>query len=267
TDDTQMAIGVAETLADRGKIDPAVLRLRFASNFDPSRGYGSGARKVLEAMRDGLDSDFVARTDGYGAAAEAMLAQLAAVPPMSLEAFLALPAEGGTSSNTDRVKAISATTGEGVALKNATKFAPGDSGAVGMYLHHNRQVGVLVEVLCGTPAAARHEAVTGLARELAIHIASANPLAVRAEDLPPALVERERRIATEQVEQEGKPEAIRGKIIDGKVRKFVAEQVLLEQGWVKEEKKPVGQLVTEAAKVVGTSVTVSRFVRFQIGEV
>ncbi len=62
TDDTQMAIGVAETLADRGKIDPAVLRRRFASNFDPSRGYGSGARKVLEAMRDGLDSDFVART-------------------------------------------------------------------------------------------------------------------------------------------------------------------------------------------------------------
>ncbi|MEK7379508.1 MAG: translation elongation factor Ts [Gemmatimonadota bacterium] len=213
------------------------------------------------------ETDFVARTDGYGAAAEAMLAQLAAAGPMSLEAFLALPAEGESGSNTDRVKAISATTGEGVALKNATKFAPGDSGAVGMYLHHNRQVGVLVEVLCGTPAAARHEAVTGLARELAIHIASANPLAVRAEDLPPALVERERRIATEQVEQEGKPEAIRGKIIDGKVRKFVAEQVLLEQGWVKEEKKPVGQLVTEAAKVVGTSVTVSRFVRFQIGEV
>ena len=212
------------------------------------------------------ETDFVARTDGYGAAAESMLAQLAGAVPMGQEAFLALAASEGTGSNADRVKAISATTGEGVALKNVVKFAPGDNGAVGMYLHHNRQVGVLVEVVCGTAVAARSEAVAALAKELAIHIASASPLAVRAEDLPADVVERERRIATEQVEQEGKPEAIRGKIIDGKVRKFVAEQVLMEQGWVKEDKKPVGDLVIAAAKATGTTVTVSRFARFKIGE-
>lgn len=212
------------------------------------------------------ETDFVARTDGYGAAAESMLAQLAGAAPMSLEEFLSLPASPGTGTNADRVKAISATTGEGVALKNVVKFAPGDNGAVGMYLHHNRQVGVLVEVACGTAAAARSEAVAELAKELAIHIASASPLAVRAEDLPAEVVARERRIAIEQVEQEGKPEAIREKIVDGKVRKFVAEQVLMEQGWVKEDKKPVGDLVTAAAKASGTTVTVTRFARFKIGE-
>lgn len=233
-----------------------------------SQGLVAGTTKPgMGAMLElTCETDFVARTEGFGAAAASMLAQLAGVAPMSLDEFLALPAAEGAGSNTDRIKAISATTGEGVALKSVVKFAPGDTGTVGMYLHHNQQVGVLVEVVCGSPAAARSEAVTELAKELAIHIASANPLAVRAEDLPADVVERERRIATEQVEQEGKPEAIRSKIVDGKVRKFVAEQVLLEQGWVKEEKKPVGELVAAAAKSTGTTVTVTRFARLKIGE-
>jgi elongation factor Ts len=122
-------------------------------------------------------------------------------------------------------------------------------------------VGVLVE-LTG-PAG---EALIELGRELALQVASANPLAVSEAGLPAEMIERERRIAVEQVAAEGKPENIRAKIVEGKVRKFVAESTLLGQPFVKDEKKSVGDLVREAAKALGGAVAVTRFARFKVGE-
>src|SRR5690606_5011328 len=100
-----------------------------------------------------------------------------------------------------------------------------------------------------------------VAREVALHIASADPIAVRAEDIPADLLDRERRLAEEQVAAEGKPEAIRAKIVDGKLRKFAAERALMEQAFIKDESRSVAQLVES---VKGASVV--RFVRFKIGE-
>jgi elongation factor Ts len=165
----------------------------------------------------------------------------------------------------DFVKLVSGKTGEGVTLRNVVKYAPGADGAVGRYLHFNRQVGVLVE-LAASASVVRGDTVSELGREVALHIASADPIAVRAEDIPADVVARERRIAEEQVTAEGKPEAIRPKIVEGKIRKFLAERTLLEQPWVKDDKRTVGQLVAEASKAVGTAVTVVRFVRLRVGE-
>ncbi len=213
------------------------------------------------------ETDFVARTDDFGRVAEALLAQVAAGEPMALEAFLAEPAQGSPGKTVaDLVKEVSGKTGESVALRHAVKLAPGPSGRVGLYLHHNRQVGVLVELAAATPEVAAHPAVEDLARELAIHVASANPLAVRGEDIDPAVLDRERRIADEQATAEGKPEAVRVKMVEGKVRKFIAEQALMSQPWVKDDKKAIGTLVEEAAKAAGGAVTVSRFVRRRVGE-
>ncbi len=213
------------------------------------------------------ETDFVARTDDFGRVAEALLAQVAAGEPMALEAFLAEPAQGSPGKTVaDLVKEVSGKTGESVALRHAVKLAPGPSGRVGLYLHHNRQVGVLVELAAATPEVAAHPAVEDLARELAIHVASANPLAVRGEDIDPAVLDRERRIADEQATAEGKPEAVRAKMVEGKVRKFIAEQALMSQPWVKDDKKAIGTLVEEAAKAAGGAVTVSRFVRRRVGE-
>jgi len=133
------------------------------------------------------------------------------------------------------------------------------------YIHHNAQVGVLVELDCETDFVARNEAFGQLARDIALHIASADPIGVAPEDVPAELVERERRIAEEQVAAEGKPEAIRAKIVDGKVRKFVAERSLLEQPYVRDDKQTVGQLVKEASGKLGEVITVRRFARFQVG--
>ncbi len=130
---------------------------------------------------------------------------------------------------------VSGKTGEAMSVKRVAQFqAPG--GDVGEYRHHNGQVGVLVEL-----AGAEGDEVAALARDIALHIASADPIAVTPADIPLDVIERERRIAEEQVAQEGKPEAIRAKIVDGKLRKFAAERSLLEQPFVKDESVTIGR--------------------------
>jgi len=139
-------------------------------------------------------------------------------------------------------------------------------GRIEMYHHHNAKVAVLVEVNCETDFVARTEDFVALCKDLAMHIASAAPLAVRVEDIPAETVERERRIFEEQVAAEGKPEAVRGKIVEGKLKRFFSETVLLEQPFVKDDKMTVGELVKAASGKTGENIQVRRFVRFQLGE-
>jgi elongation factor Ts len=139
-------------------------------------------------------------------------------------------------------------------------------GLVESYLHHNGRVGVLLELNCETDFVARTPEFRALARELALHVASAAPIAVSVDQVSPELVDRERRIYSEQVAAEGKPEAVRQRIVDGKLKKFYGEKVLLEQPFVKDDKRTVGELVREAAGRFGENVVVRRFARFQLGE-
>jgi len=155
---------------------------------------------------------------------------------------------------------------KGIAKAEKRSGRSASQGVVVSYLHHNGQVGVLLELNCETDFVARTQDFQQLARDLALHVASADPLGVRPEDLPAELLERERRIAEEQVAAEGKPEAIRAKIVDGKLKKFVAERTLLEQPYVKEDTKTVGTLINEVAGKVGEAISVKRFARFKVGE-
>ena len=139
-------------------------------------------------------------------------------------------------------------------------------GLVESYVHHSGNLGVLVELNCETDFVARTDDFRQLARDVAMHIAAAAPLAVSTDQLPAEVVERERRIYTEQVAQEGKPEAIRAKIVEGKLRRFYSEAVLLEQPFVKDDARTVGDLVKELSGKTGEKVAVRRFVRFQLGE-
>jgi elongation factor Ts len=139
-------------------------------------------------------------------------------------------------------------------------------GTIVSYIHHNGQVGVLLELNSETDFVARNEAFQQLARDIALHIASADPIGVTPEDIPADVLERERRIAEEQVAAEGKPENVRAKIVEGKLKKFVAERTLTEQPYVKDDTKTVGQLIKEVSGKVGEAVHVRRFARFKIGE-
>ncbi len=149
------------------------------------------------------------------------------------------------------------------AEKRAGRVA--SQGLVVSYIHHNQQVGVLLELNSETDFVARNEAFGQLARDIALHIASADPIGVTPEDVPAELLERERRIAEEQVAAEGKPENIRTKIVEGKLKKFVAERTLLEQPYVRNDKITVGELIKEASGKLGETISVRRFARFQIG--
>jgi elongation factor Ts len=164
----------------------------------------------------------------------------------------------------DKASEILRRKGIAKAEKRAGKNA--SEGLVVSYIHHNNQVGVLLELNCETDFVARTDDFGQLAREIALHIASADPIGVSPEDIPADLLDRERRIAEEQVAKEGKPENIRGKIVDGKLKKFVAERTLTEQPYVKDDSRTVGQLLKEASGKLGEAISVRRFARFKIGE-
>jgi elongation factor Ts len=138
-------------------------------------------------------------------------------------------------------------------------------GVIGSYIHFTGTVGVLVELNCETDFVARTEEFQSLARELAIHIASANPIAVSADQVPAEMIEREKAIYRDQAKESGKPAAVQEKMAEGKLKKFFEERVLLEQPYVKDDKQKVGDLVKAVSGKVGENVVVRRFARLDIG--
>jgi len=153
------------------------------------------------------------------------------------------------------------------AAKAASKAERAASqGLVESYIHPGGGVGVLVEVNCETDFVARTDDFAALVRNVAMHIAAMNPLAVRREEVSPELAAAERAIFVEQVRAEGKPEAIIEKIVDGKVNKWYSEIVLLEQPYVKDDKKTVGDLIQEAIAKMGENIQIRRFAKFRLGQ-
>ena len=170
-----------------------------------------------------------------------------------------------TENNDDIEKAVDFLRQKGLAAALKKSGRETNQGLIHAYIHMGGKIGVLIEVNCETDFVARNEAFSHLAREIAQHVAAADPIGVNPEDVPADLVERERRIAEEQVAAEKKPEQIRAKIVDGKIKKFVAERTLLEQPFVKNDKITVGELIKEASAKLGETISVRRFARFQVG--
>ena len=138
-------------------------------------------------------------------------------------------------------------------------------GTIEVYLHFNGRVATMVELNCETDFVAGTPEFKQLAKDLALHITSARPIAVRTEDIPADVVERERRVYRAQVAEEKKPDAVKEKIVEGKLKKFFQENVLLEQPFVKDDKQTVGDLVKALSGKTGEKVEVRRFARFELG--
>ena len=139
-------------------------------------------------------------------------------------------------------------------------------GLVEAYIHPGGRVGVLVEVNCETDFVARTDDFKALVKGIAMHVAAMGPVSVKREDIPADLVEHERRIYTEQVMAEGKPANIVEKIVEGKLNKWYSEVALLDQPYVKDDKKTVGTLVQEAIARMGENIQVRRFSKFRLGQ-
>jgi len=216
------------------------------------------------------ETDFVARNEEFGALAQAVAEQLFGdasfdgVVTMANEGeFMAKPwHKDGTKSVAEAVKEASGKTGENVMLRRYARFTT--DGVIGSYVHHNGRVAVLVDVTGGSGTA-----VLALAKSIAEHIAAGVPkvpLGVNREEIKSEIIDRERRIYEEQARTAGKPDAMIGKIVDGQVNKFYAENTLLDQPWVRDDSKTIRQLVADASKEAGAPLIVRRFARFQMGE-
>jgi elongation factor Ts len=138
---------------------------------------------------------------------------------------------------------------------------------VANYLHGSR-IGVMVEVNCETDFVARNPDFVNFAREIAVQVAAMNPQYVSQDEIPPAVVEREKSVRMEQAKQSGKPESVIPKIIEGQLAKWSKEICLLDQVWVKdsEGKKDIRSLLTDLVAKTGENVRIRRFIRFEVGE-
>ena len=138
-------------------------------------------------------------------------------------------------------------------------------GVIEIYLHFNGRVATMVELNSETDFVANTPEFKQLAKDIALHIASAKPIAVRTDDVPADVVEQERRVYRAQVAEEKKPDAVKEKIVEGKLKKFFQENVLLEQPFVKDDKQTIGDLVKAMSGKTGEKVEVRRFARFELG--
>jgi elongation factor Ts len=134
------------------------------------------------------------------------------------------------------------------------------------YVHPGSRIAVLLELNCETDFVARTDDFKTLAHDLTLHIAFASPRYLTPEDVPEEVVERERAVYRAQALEEGKPEHIVSRIVDGRLQKFYQQVCLMEQPFVKDEGKSVQELITEAMAKLGENVVVRRFVRYQVGE-
>jgi elongation factor Ts len=169
-----------------------------------------------------------------------------------------------TGGNLDQAVEVLRKSGIAKAARKAGRTTA--EGLVHAYIHPGGKIGVLIEVNCETDFVARTDEFRQLVRNLAMQVAATRPLAVRREDVPAAMIERERGIYAEQLKNEGKPEAMIPRIVEGKLDKFYQGVALLEQPYIRDDKKTVEEIVKEAIAKIGENIRVRRFAIFTLGQ-
>lgn len=171
-----------------------------------------------------------------------------------------------TECNGDFEKAIDYLRAKGLAAMQKRQGKVAAEGTIGSYIHSNNRIGVLVEVNCETDFVAKNVEFAQLAKDVAMHVAAADPKFLRAEDIDDSFKEREIAIYTEQLKSEGKPEKMIPKIVEGKLKKLAEEVCLYSQKFVKDPDKTIENLVQEITLKLGEKIEIRRFVKFNLGE-
>ncbi len=169
-------------------------------------------------------------------------------------------------SNGDIEKAIIVLRKKGHARAKDKMDRQAKEGVIGSYIHLNGKIGVLVEVNCESDFVARNDEFQGLVKNIALHIAAADPAYVSPEDVPQEVLEEEKDIIRDQFKDSGKPAEIIEKIVEGKLSKFYQENCLLDQPYIKDDKMAVKELVTAFIAKFGENVVINRFARFELGK-
>jgi elongation factor Ts len=173
--------------------------------------------------------------------------------------------EALAAANGDFEKAIDYLRKKGMSAATKRSSKAAKDGTIASYIHMGGRIGVLVEVNCETDFVAKTEDFQVMARDIAMHVAASNPVYVRADEIPPETLEREKAIYREQLKVEKKPEKIWDKIIEGKLKKYYEDVCLVDQNFIKNTDITVGTLVSNMIAKTGENIVVRRFARFQLG--
>jgi elongation factor Ts len=246
-----------------------LLRERGLAKAVKRAGKETSEGTIALATRDGVgalielgcETDFVAKTPDFQALAASFASAAVAADATTPEALLA--ASVGAAKGSDAIAAAIAKIGENIQLKRVEKLAA-EGGVAGGYIHAGGKLGVLV----GLATSARGDAVNALAKDLAMHVAAADPspVAIDRDGVPKSLLDKEAEIFRRQALGEGKPEKIVERIVEGRIKKYYSEVCLLEQPFVKDPDKSIAKLLAEAGAKLGGDVRVTAFVRFRLGE-
>ena len=169
-----------------------------------------------------------------------------------------------TGGDTEKAIDLLRAKGAAKAAKRSEKSA--NEGTIGSYIHFDNKTAVIVEVNCETDFVANTDDFKALAKDIAMHIASTNPISISQDEISEDVIERERAVYMEQAREEGKPEDIAVRIVEGRLQKFYKESTLLAQQFVKDPDVTIEQLITEMSGTVGEKIEVARFARMKIGE-
>ena len=241
-----------------------------AIDFLRKKGMASAAKRAGREAKEGLvasrvhhnsavlveancETDFVARTDDFKALLDLALSEV----DVNGEGAIISPKVA------DRVAELSGKIGEKILVRRAKRMQTA-GGSIFCYIHANQKLGVLIELSVSKDASKKNASFEALGKDLAMQVAASNPVCVERNEVPSASLEREKAIYREEVK--GKPENILEKIITGKLEKFYQTNCLVEQAFIKDDKKSVRALIEEAGKQLGDTIKVKQFVRFQLGE-
>lgn len=222
------------------------------------------------------ETDFVARNENFQDTLNAMAESVVAAPPAcgADHGVVHQPTDecwlnheiGGGKTVADKVKDLIAVLGENMQAGRYARIELDGAGIIGSYLHMNSKIGVIVELKCLKVESADHAEFQALAKDVAMQIAASSPVCVASAEVPQDLIDRERAIFRDQALAEGKPENVVEKIVDGRVNKYFKEICLLDQPFIKDDKKSVSQLIKEVSKSVNDTIEIGRFARLQVGE-
>ncbi|MEZ5833930.1 MAG: translation elongation factor Ts [Dongiaceae bacterium] len=259
---------------NKGNLDQSVDWLR-------KKGLAAAAKKAGRVAADGLvgivaegqegalveincETDFVARNEQFQGFVAAVAKLALKAPDIEALKAMQLPGEGLTVA--EKLTQLVATIGENMQIRRTAKISVSD-GAIAAYMHNAVVPGLgKIGVLVGLESAGDKAKLAALGKQIAMHVAASNPQALTIEAVDPASLERERAVLAEQAKSSGKPAEIIAKMVEGRLRKYYEEVVLLEQVYVHDQDIRVKQAVEKAAKDVGAAIKVAGFVRFALGE-
>ena len=259
TDADGEVVRAIELLRERGLSKAGKRAGRATSEGAVGIALGNKSAGIAEL---GCETDFVAKTDDFQSLVGEIAGVLAADPEIH-DVEQALVAPLGEGSVGDRIQATISRVGENIELKRVARLGVGD-GLAGGYVHAGGKLGVIIALESSKTA----EQIEGLAKDLAMHVAAADPtpVAIDRDGVPTGLIEREQGLLRRQAEQSGKPAKVVDRIVEGRIQKFLSEVCLLKQSFVKDPDHTVGEIVEQVADAVGGEIRVTGFSRFKLGE-